>query len=111
MLTSSLAHQPLFFCELIIAQLRRKETFARYLWTLSECWQSQTDCSATNYDVCITLFVVVIGCAALRLSTRSERDKDEMSVVGEVVIRMGYAELRIQAGGGYLAHSTQDVLL
>ena len=42
-------------------------TFARYSWTLLECWQSQSDCSATNYDICITVFVTVIGCAALRV--------------------------------------------
>ena len=36
--------------------------------------------SATNYDACIILFVAVIGCAALRVSTWLERDGDEASV-------------------------------
>ena len=29
----------------------RLVTFARYSWALPECWQSQSDCTAANYDI------------------------------------------------------------
>ena len=34
-----------------LGEKERLVTFARYSWTLPECWQSQSDCTASNYDI------------------------------------------------------------
>ena len=35
----------------VLGGKERLVTFARYSWALPECWQSQSDCTAANYDV------------------------------------------------------------
>ena len=59
--------------------------------------------NATNYDVCITLSVVVIG--RLPWEYRQHWSAMEMKrAFAKVASQMGYAELRTQPGWGYLAH-------
>ena len=69
--------------------------FDRYSWALLEC-HSQSDCSVTNYYVCITLSVAVfemfslVGIDNSGVQWRS-REPDEL------------CKAQTQAGGGYLA--------
>ena len=75
----------------------RLVTFARYSWALPECWQSQSDCTAANYDVTshnrarsITIFSRV---------SPSCSDGDEESVV-QGRKPDGLFRAATQAGGG-----------
>ena len=79
-----------------LGEKERLVTFARYSWALPKCWQSQSDCTAANYDV--TSYGLPYQSRSIDYNSLASVSyvaaMETKRVLSKVASQMGYSSLR-----------------